>query len=304
MSWLFFAFGAQILFALTVWLDKLLLDKYVSEYKVPVLLLYSSAFSLLVIPILLLSDLHIFIFSPLSILALLFSGILSIVCIGSYLYALENEDASTVVPFFQFIPLFGMIGGAIFLGEILTLGQYSAIAIITLGALVLTYDGDGKKHRFKFLLFFLMIFTAFIASFSDVIFKWGASEEYFIPSLFWMHSGMLLTVPFIFFWNKMEYGKAFFRSIKEKGVKVLSINLTNEGLNALGNASMTFTLLLAPIAIVQTTDAYAPIITLIGGFLFARYLPHIFEEDFSKKEVIKKVLGVGVVVLGSLFLYI
>jgi hypothetical protein len=60
---------------------------------------------------------------------------------------------------------------------------------------------------------------------------------------------------------------------------------------------------LAPLAIVQTTDAYAPIITFVGGILLARFVPHILDEDISRTVLIQKTLGIAVVVAGSLLLY-
>jgi hypothetical protein len=228
---------------------------------------------------------------------------MSIAWIYAYLSALEHDDASTVIPFFQFVPVFGMLAGVVFLGEMLSNVQYVGITIVTLGAMVLTYTHDGERHRFKWRLFFLMLTASVLSALSDAAFKWGATEAQFLAGQLWMHVGILLTAPIILLWNRGVYARGFMRSLTKSGKAIISLNVTNEGLNALGNACITFAVLLAPLAVVQTTDAYAPIITFVGSMLLARYLPDILEEDVSRRVLVQKILGIAVVVAGSLLLY-
>jgi len=303
MSWLFFAISAQVLWTATVWIDKVLIEKHMSHYKVPTLLLYSSLFSVLVLPFLWWWSGGVLSFSFTATLALIASGTMSIGWVYAYLRALEHEDASTVVPFFQFVPIFGMVAGALFLHETLSVSEYIGIGVVTLGAIVLTYEHDGERHRFKWQLLFLMLGASALSAFSDAAFKWGGSETLFVASQFWMHVGILLTAPVIAFWHGGRYGKSFIRSVRKSGRAIVGLNITNEGLNALGNAAITFAVLLAPLAVVQTTDAYAPIITFLGGLLLSRYVPHILEEDVSRAVLVRKMLGIAVVVVGSLVLF-
>jgi transporter family protein len=307
MSWLAIAMTAQVLWAITVWIDKLLLEKYFSAYKVPTLLLYSSLFSLIVLPVLwvwlsVVGE-SVWVFSIPATFMLMLSGVMSIAWIYAYLSALEHDDASTVVPFFQFVPIFGMLAGVAFLGEMLSPVQYIGICIVTLGAMVLTYTHDGARHTFKWRLFFLMLAASALSALSDAAFKWGADEAQFLAGQLWMHVGILLTAPVILLWNRGMYARGFMRSLKKSGSAIISLNLTNEGLNAIGNAYIMFAVLLAPLAVVQTTDAYAPIITFVGGVLLARYLPDILEENVSRRVLLQKILGIAVVVAGSLLLY-
>src|ERR1700683_5058314 len=105
MSWLFFAFVGPGLWAISVHLDKYLVERFFKESNVAVLLLFTAFAGLLMLP-------FIWYFQPgvtnppigrIAVIA--FSGVLYMGAMLLYLQALQSEEASVVAPFFQASPL-------------------------------------------------------------------------------------------------------------------------------------------------------------------------------------------------------
>src|SRR5688500_240491 len=58
------------------------------------------------------------------------NGMLTVVAILLYFYALHEDEASFVVPFYQTIPVFAFLLGYFILGETLSLSQIGSAALI------------------------------------------------------------------------------------------------------------------------------------------------------------------------------
>src|ERR1700754_1264366 len=109
MTWLAFALCGPILWAISVHLDKYLVERYFKDADVIVLLIFTALMGLVLMPI-------IAWFEP---------GVfqLDMKSITFYLRALQGHDASLVAPFFQSSPLFGYVLAYLVLGETLSLRQ-------------------------------------------------------------------------------------------------------------------------------------------------------------------------------------
>jgi hypothetical protein len=83
----------------------------------------------------------------------------------------------------------------------------------------------------------------------------------------------------------------------------LSLNATNESLTLVGDLLFGFAILFAPIALIQTTEAYQPIFVLISTFVLSQLFGVAsVREDYSRAALIKKGLGIICVLIGSLLL--
>lgn len=78
---------------------------------------------------------------------LIISGALMVIYVLPYYKALLLEDASTVIPLFQFISVFVFLLGAIFLKEFLTIKQLIGLIIIIIAGLFLGSDRIGKMLK-------------------------------------------------------------------------------------------------------------------------------------------------------------
>ena len=133
MTWFLIALIGPVLYALTNFIDKLLLEKYFKNGGVGTLVLISSLISVFVLPFIFLLDNTVFSVGYTQILTLAVVGILNVVVIWCYLLALRDEEASIVVVFYQLVPVFGSILGYFILGEVLSQIQLIAMAIIIFG---------------------------------------------------------------------------------------------------------------------------------------------------------------------------
>ena len=98
VSWVVFAFSGPVLWAISVHLDKYLVDRFFKESNVAVLVLFTAFVGVLLLP-------FIWYFEPSvttsgigSIALIVLSGILYMGALLLYLRALQGDEASVVFP--------------------------------------------------------------------------------------------------------------------------------------------------------------------------------------------------------------
>src|SRR6201996_5642303 len=181
MSWLVFALCGPILWAISVHLDKYLVERYFKNADVIVLLIITALIGLLLMPIIAWFVPGVFRLDPRSMALMTLSGVFYMTGITFYLRALQGHDASMVAPFFQSSPLFGYILAYLVLGETLTPRQLLGGALIIVGALFVSIriapphpspaSGGGEGRGFKTRLAVLMVTCGFIMALASLIFK-------------------------------------------------------------------------------------------------------------------------------------
>ncbi|MFA7000382.1 MAG: EamA family transporter, partial [Candidatus Paceibacterota bacterium] len=125
MNWFLIALIATFLWAISNIVDEFIVKKYsIGKRGSGGLVLFTSFMGIFMAILI-----GIFTEGLLSIpftdkVLLIITGGLTIGWIILYLYTLETEDVSSVVPWFLTIPIFGYILGYIFLGETLTQHQW------------------------------------------------------------------------------------------------------------------------------------------------------------------------------------
>ena len=120
MTWFLIALIGPFFYATTNFIDKILLSKYFKEGGVGTILLFSSLLSVVALPFLFFADRTVLNVDLLGIIALSIVGILNTMVLLCYLLAIEKEEASVAVVFYQLIPVFGCILGYFVLGEVST----------------------------------------------------------------------------------------------------------------------------------------------------------------------------------------
>src|SRR3954462_11288544 len=148
MSWLAFALCGPILWAISVHLDKYLVERYFKDADVIVLLIFTALMGLVLMPIIAALVPGVFHRDMTSIMLMTLSGIFYMTGITFYLRALQGHEASMVAPFFQSSPLFGYILAYLVLGETLSLHQFLGGALIIVGVLSVSIAPGPKRGRF------------------------------------------------------------------------------------------------------------------------------------------------------------
>lgn len=303
MEWFFIALLGIVLWSIGNFVDKILTDRFAGQWSGTWgLVLYSSLFSLVLIPVILLFSPAKFFIDAQNALILIFAGVAEITGIFLYLRALRHEDTSTVMPFFQIIPIFSYILGFAVLGEVLTVMQMLAGLGVIFGAALLTLDITTERHvRFKGSLAFLLVASAFCFALLDTLFKLGATREDYWTGILWQHIGIFLAGVAVFAVYK-HARVGFLGSLRDSKMINLGLNTLNEIFYVAGVSLFLFALTLAPIALVGTVNAFQPVFAFIMGAILTILFPKLFQEQLGRKHLLHKGLAIAIVVISSIFL--
>src|SRR3989344_6336741 len=170
MQWFFIALGAPFLWAVVNIFYQYLVIRYsMGTRGSGGLVLFSSLIGIFVaIPIGLFTT-GVFNIPLLDKLLLIIVGGLTIAWVILYLFTLEIEEVSAVVPWFLTVPIFGYALGYIFLGETLSVQQQIGSLIVLSGLLLISIDFSVKKKVFKWKTACYMLLSCFLLAITGVI---------------------------------------------------------------------------------------------------------------------------------------
>jgi len=305
MSWFFIALVAPILWAVVNVADKFLVSKFSQKEKERSsggLVLFSSLIGLVIAFFILAFTGNIFSISILDKLLLLITGVLTIIWVVLYLFTLETEDISTVVPYFLTIPIFGFILGSIFLGESLSLPQIIGSVITLFGVFLISLDfsAEGKKFKKKPMIY--MLIACFLVALSGIIFKYVTIEGNFWVSSFWEYLG-LGGAGLIIFLFIPKYRSQFLYMSKKGGRTIFLVNIVSELMSVSGNLLTNFALLLAPVTMVYLVGSFQPAFVLFLGILGTKFFPHVAKENLDKYVLFPRIVAIGIMIIGSIILF-
>ncbi|OHA60083.1 MAG: hypothetical protein A2589_00130 [Candidatus Vogelbacteria bacterium RIFOXYD1_FULL_46_19] len=304
MSWFFVAIAAPILWSIGNHIDKLLLEKYFKTAGISTLMVFSSLIGFLAMPVLYWLNPLVFNVTPFNLAILIASGLLETAALYLYFVALADDEASVVVVFYQLVPVFGYILGFFILNEILNSMQLAAMALIIIGALIISIDVDrDNRFHLKTKTAFLMTLAAFFSSFESVLFKLAAVEESLWISLFWQSFSLALVGLFLVIGFR-SCRQGFVYMVKRNSAGVFSINILNEILVLVGNFLFAYSFILAPVALVLLVNSYQPLSVLILGIILTLVFPNLVAEKIELKYIFQKLLAMVVVGVGTYLLFV
>lgn len=123
MQWFFMALIGPILYACANHTDKYLIFRYLKSGEVGALIIFSSIFGVIALPVVLFIHPTVFNVNFFQGIVLTINSMLVVIAILLYFYALQKDEASYVVPFYQTIPIFAFILGYFVLGETISISQ-------------------------------------------------------------------------------------------------------------------------------------------------------------------------------------
>jgi uncharacterized membrane protein len=296
MSWLFFAFSGPVLWAISVHLDKYLVERFFKESNVAVLLVFTALVGVLLLPFIWYYEPNVTSPSAGSIALIILAGIFYMTAMLLYLQALQSEEASVVAPFFQAGPLFGYVLAYFVLGETLSPRQMAGGALIIIGALIVSIRFGQSMKMFKARLALLMLACGFIMALSSLIFKVFAIRVEFWTTTFWMFFGEgifglgLLMIP--------AYRKQFIALVRANTAALLSINASNELINLGGGLGSRYALLFAPLSIVQAIGSTTTLFVFAFGIVLSVFFPGFGRENLSGRELAQKGMAAIIVAIG------
>lgn len=313
-GWILLVVLAQFTWATGSYIDGYLLRRYKVEEEsaTGTLLLISAFFGVVIATLIALTALLIphfgYSFDTAIILPInqigiaLFVGFLEILWLIPYYYALDESDETSTSPLFQSIPIFGLLLGLFVFNETPLLVQIFGTLFIVLGALILNFEPETKKINFRVIL--LMLCASFIVAFLTFLFKVTAIEENFWGTSFWVSIGMSITGLMI--WSLVpKYRTQFNAFIKKKDWRGLIVNAVNELIDNIAIIAFNGAIVIGPaVAIVQSTTAYQPIFILLIGWILAKLGSDTHKSKTNFSEIIKRSIGIIVIVFGSLLIFV
>jgi uncharacterized membrane protein len=304
MSWIALALIGPLLWSIGNHIDKFLIEKYFKNKTIGSLLIFSSLIGLFIAPVIYILKPDVLNIGLEYIFLILVASIMFVIFVWSYLKAMEDEEASIAVPFFQLIPVFAYILGYFFLGEIITNVQVLAMFLIIVSASILSFEIDEEnKFKLRKKTVFFMTLSSLASAVDSVIFKYVILEEDFWISSFWSFTwiGIIgLTLLLLF----KTYRKDFFYSIRNNSKPIIGLNIVNETLSTIANVATAFATLLAPVALVLSVNAYQPVFVFIIGIFLTVFFPEIATEKIKLKHILQKVLVIGVMLVGTYLLFV
>ena len=300
MDWFLLAFAAPVLWALSNHIDKFLIDKYFHG-KSRALILFSCFIGLLVLPFIFLWQPSVLAVSPGFALVMILTGFLYISYLFPYFRALKKDDASTVTPIFQTIPVLTGIVAFFVLGETLTTNQLFASALVILGAIGISLHLGGKKVRLKWDILGLIMVSSMIIAVYSVAFKVLAVDADFWTAFFWQEIGFVLFGLILTVFVK-GYREEMLGAFRQHRARTIGVNLFNEFINIVAVMVFNYATLLAPIALVYVINGFNPLLTLLFGLILTLFFPKIEREDIRGKVLLQKLFFIALIFAGAFML--
>lgn len=304
MNWFLIALGAPFLWAIVNISDQYLVSKYSTEERGSGgLVLFSSLIGLIASLVIWFLFDGIWSIPVFDKLLLMITGLMTIVWVILYLFSLELEDVSKIVPWFLTVPIFGYLLGYVFLGETLTRNQQIGSLITILGLLLISINFNTyKKNPFNKKVSIYMLISCLLLASIGIIFKYVTVENNFWVSSFWQYIGLGTTGLLLFIFMP-KYRKEFMHMNRMGGVKIFSLNIFSEFITIIGNLLTNYALLLAPVTVVYLVGSFQPAIVLLITILGTLFFPNIVKEDLSKNVILPKTIAIIIMIIGSALLF-
>lgn len=295
---------APLLYAINNHIDKVLLEKYFKDDGgVGTLMMFSSLLSAAILPILLYIEPAAMQIGLVEAATLIFVGFLNIVLLFCYLKAMDEEEPTVVILFYQLVPVIGLFLGYVVLGETVSVTQLVAMALVIAGASVMTIasDTDGK-FTIKFKTLWYMLIASFCWAGESTLFKWVALEENVVRALFWENLS-LASFGAVMFAFIPSYRKSFLAVFRSNSKKVISINVFNEATYMAGNVAASVMVMKILVGINLMMNSFQPIFVFVIGLALNKFWPGIATEQ-SGGRICQKVIaiiltGTGVFLIGD-----
>ncbi len=300
MSWIIIALIAPFIWSIVNHVDKYLVSKYFHGEGIGGLMIFVGIVSIPFALAILYLYPEVFSIPSAHIWVLITTGIIYNFAILFYLYALEEEDASLVVPFWQLSPVFAYMLGIMLLGETLGGMQLVGSLITLVGAVILSLElGDDSRLKLKKKAVLLMVLSSLCIALENVIFKKFSIPEdsFFWVSVFWNQVGMIVfAVGCLFI---ASYRQSLKKICKQNSTGVLSLNILEQIIETIGSMVNYFALFLAPAALITlVTYSAQPLFVFVLGVILTILFPRFIKEDISKKNLVLKFVSILIMAVG------
>ena len=250
------------------------------------------------------SSLGLFHLPPLSILAIaLLPGVLHFAASLFYTRALQRTDASTVSAINQTVPLFAVLWGWIFFGNVFLPINYLGIVIVVVSCALLGMEqGPGDKHLRISPAVWLILMGALLRSLSDLFIKMTLNDQDYWNT-FGLSRAVLLPISIATLFLP-GYRKIIFGSVRLNGLRVIP------GIGLLEVVAMIPQLLaviaygLGPLGLVSTIIYSTPFFVLVFTRVLNVVRPGLVPVKAGAQSLARQMVLIAGVLVGVLLLRI
>lgn len=294
---------ASFLWAITNHIDKYMLCKIDNDTSnVKTLLVFSSFVAGIVLsPIWLCISRFQININSVSLIFIFVSAIIYILATYFYFKALEKNDASIVVVMFQLIPVFSYIFSLIFFKETLNIKEIIGALIIISSAIIISFDFGKTSNKNKLVALLLMALSSLLYSLYFICFDVAMRNGEYNAVAFWYQIGLLLIG--ICLISIKSFRTAFIKMLKSNGKKFIPLNITNEAINLIANLMVNFANLTIPLALANTLNGFQSAFVFIIGAIGVAVFPKIISEDLNKRNILQKVVCIGLGIIGLVVMF-
>ncbi len=299
MSWFPLALLGYFLLAVVFILDKLIVDKsgsspavyafYSTIFLAAVLLLYPFGAGLLI-------GLD-WVWAFVSALAFGFG-------LWTLFIAVDKGEATHIDPFNgACITIFIYMLAFVFLGERLTALQLTGMGTLFVASVILAFEKSAKQSGFH-VGFVWAIFAGLLFAISHVSAKYLYDTYGFLTGLVWSKSPIALVAIFTLFhpsvrqlWRKKKRGAPKQYARRYRGAIILSAKI----LSLISNVLIQYAVALGSVTLVGALSGAQFVIMFVMVYLLTKFLPKVFKEYFTKRELAVQTVAIVLVAVGSAF---
>jgi len=303
MYWFAIALVAPACWALGNHIDKYLLDRQLDRRGVGTLMVCSALIGMLAVPLIPIVQPHVLRIAPWHAAVVVLNGMLYVLGLLPYFYALQRDEASIVAPLFQTSAVFSYVLGLLVLGEDLTGRQLSAALLIICGSILIALELGQQRSIFKADIFALMLLASLLNALNWLLFKFVAIQEDFWVSSFWEYVGFALAGALMLI-GVRAYRNEFIALLRQSKFNVLGLVALNEIASLAAKTVTNIASLMAPLALISTVHGLQPLFVLVYGVLLTLYLPRYGQERLRAKIVLQKLAAMTLMIVGASLLAI
>lgn len=298
--WLMLAMATSFLYAIINHLDKTLLDRL--ELGGPeVILIVSCLFAAFGIPYAIYMEPGVLDINPKNVGIMLLVAILNVTLLFCYLKAMDQDEPTVVVLYYQLVPVFTLVMGYFVLRETITQNELIAMALVIIGTSVASFErSELSTFSFKWGTCGLMVLATLCWATEMTIGKIVILEESVYHSIFW-EAVMMVIVGFAILIARPKSRRAFKKAFKVNSKVILLVMIFGEALYALGNTLVSLASEIKEVALVMLTQPIQTIFVFIIGMVLAKFFPAIYTQSSVFRRV-QLAVAIAITVSGSYML--
>jgi len=295
-SWIYFAMAAQLIWAFTSVIDKIVISKgYIKSPFVYIVL--NGAMNVFLVFLL-----PFFGFEPLKFadfLIAMFAGISLSVAVTLYYKAVQYDEISRIKIIYQMEPILILGLSFLLLGEMLTKSHMAGFLFLLAAGIIVAYKRERKSFRMS-RAFYYILASMVLGALYYVSSKHIFNVTGFWSGFLWLRLANFSALAVLLAPSVRRKFAETFKTMKKSIRGLLGFKMVID-FSAFVFANYALYKGYASLVGVLET-AVAPLFTFMIALLMTIYFPRIIKEEINKKAILTKLLAILFVVTGIVFI--